>query len=153
MYDRTVTVFNFYESETTGNAYWYPHVLKNVDLNLDRGEIIKKYGPDSTDNAELHISYESDDEAICITDGQGKKLSWMPPKAWKSQTNDKLEESITFGPNDFFLWGEWTEGITEEDSYNDGFYHYLNSKKDYVFKITTVNGPYVVIPHFEITGK
>ena len=153
MYDRTVTVFNFYESETTGKAYWYPHMLKNVDLNLDRGEIIKKYGPDSTDNAELHISYEADDETICITDSKGKKLLWMSPKAWKSQTNDRLEKSITFGPNDFFTWGEWPEDIIEEDSYTDGFYHYLNSKKDYVFKITTVNGPYVVIPHFEITGK
>ena len=57
MYDKTVTVFNYYESPTSGDAMWYPHILRNVDLNTDRGAIMKKYGADSTDNAQLHIPY------------------------------------------------------------------------------------------------
>lgn len=47
MYSKTVTVFNYYESKTTGDAYWYPHVLSGVDLITDKGAILKKYGPDS----------------------------------------------------------------------------------------------------------
>ena len=48
MYEKTVTVFNYYESATTGDAYWYPHVLSGVDLITDKGAILKKYGPDAT---------------------------------------------------------------------------------------------------------
>lgn len=32
MYSKIVTVFNYYESKTTGDAYWYSHVLSGVDL-------------------------------------------------------------------------------------------------------------------------
>ena len=49
MYDKTVTVFDYYESPISGEAVWYPHVLHGVDLNTDRGAIMKKYGADSTD--------------------------------------------------------------------------------------------------------
>jgi hypothetical protein len=42
MYSKTVTVFNYYESKTTGDAYWYPHVLSGVDLITDKGAILKK---------------------------------------------------------------------------------------------------------------
>lgn len=44
MYDKTVTVFNYYESATTGDAYWYPHVLSGVDLVTDKGAILKSTG-------------------------------------------------------------------------------------------------------------
>ena len=37
MYEKTVTIFNYYESKTTGDAYWYPHVLSGVDLVTDKG--------------------------------------------------------------------------------------------------------------------
>ena len=43
MYEKTVTIFNYYESATTGDAYWYPHVLSGVDLITDKGAILKKY--------------------------------------------------------------------------------------------------------------
>lgn len=150
MYEKTVTIFNYYESDS-GTAVWFPHVLTNVDLNTDRGTIIKKYGPNSTDNAELHIAYEG--SQVYITDQSGRALPWMPPKAWKSQEEDRQADSITFGLNDFFMLGEWPEDTVNEDDYPDGFYQYMNSQKDNVFKITMVGGPYVVIPHFEITGK
>lgn len=150
MYEKTVTIFNFHET-ASGTACWYPHVIPNVDLNIDRGAIIKKYGPNCTDNAELHIAYESDQ--IYITDQSDRKLPWMPPKAWKNQEEGKQAESITFGLNDFFMLGEWPEETINEDDYPNGFYQYMNSQNDFVFKITMVGGPYVVIPHFEITGK
>ena len=82
MYNATVTVFNYYESSTTGVGLWYPHVLSGVDLNTDKGAILKKYGSDSTDNAELHIVYELQDGKQIIRDADGKELPWLPPKEW-----------------------------------------------------------------------
>lgn len=152
MYDKTVTVFNFYESTTA--AMWYPHVLSGVDLNTDRGSIIKKYGPDSTDSAQLHITYTKKDEQKIITDADGKELSWVPPKEWKRQVNDVLVETITFSAadGDFFIDGAWDGGPVSDEDYRGGFYAYMNNRHDFCYKITSVGGPYTVIPHFEILG-
>lgn len=153
MYDKTVTVFNFYSSKTAGLSYWYPHILSCVDLITDHGAILKKYGPDSIDNAALHIAYTQDGDKVMIRQSDGSAVPWMAPKAWAAQVNDDLPASITFGPEDFFWQGEWTGGMVVDDDYRNGFYQYMNSKRDNVYKITSVGGPYTVIPHFEILGK
>ena len=70
MYDSTVTIFCYYESSTA--AVWYPHILSGVHLETDRGQILKKYGIDSTDKAELHIAYTEKDGQKIITDAAGK---------------------------------------------------------------------------------
>lgn len=154
MYDKTVTIFNFYQSDTTGAATWYPHTLTNVDLNTDRGAIIKKYGSDSSDNAQLHVRFSESNGQKVITDKDDVKLPWLLPKEWKHQTNDLLDQTITFSPDTDFFWeGEWAGGEVNDDDYRGGFYQYMNQSKDHVFKITSVGGPYTVIPHFEILGK
>ena len=156
MYSDTVTIFNYYESSTA--AVWYPHILSGVHLETDRGQIIKKYGIDSTDKAELHIAYTEKDGQKIITDAARKELIWLPPKAWAKQVNDELAGSITFNPaTDFFWKGEWTgESPVNDEDYADrlaeGFYAYMNRENDFVFLITTAGGPYTVIPHFEILG-
>lgn len=153
MYDKTVTVFNFYSSKTAGLSYWYPHILSCVDLITDHGAMLKKYGPDSTDNAALHIAYTPDGGKMTVQRLDGAVVPWLPPKAWAAQVNDDLPGSITFGPEDFFWQGEWTGGMVVDDDYRNGFYQYMNSNRDNVYKITSVGGPYTVIPHFEILGK
>lgn len=159
MYKATVTVFNLYESSTA--SIWYPHVLTGVDLNTDRGQILKKYGPDSTDNAELHVDFAEMEGQKIIVNGltgepalntMGEPLPWFPPKAWKRQVNDLLDDTITFASGDFFWDGEWTGGLVNDEDYRDGFYTYMNSQYDFVYRITSVGGPYTVIPHFEILG-
>lgn len=158
MYSDTVTIFNFYESNTA--AIWYPHVLSGVQLETNRGQIIKNYGPDSTDNAELHISYTKKDNQNVITDSAGKELIWLPPKTWMKQVNDELASSITFNPaTDFFWKGEWSgENPVNDEDYADrlseGFYAYMNREYDFVFLITKVGGPYNAgeISHFEVLG-
>ena len=80
MYEKTVTIFNYYESATTRDAYWYPHVLSGVDLITDKGAILKKYGAEATDNAQLHIRYTVQNDDITITDKDGKILPWVQPK-------------------------------------------------------------------------
>ena len=156
MYSDTVTIFNYYESST--DAVWYPHILSGVHLETDRGQIIRKYGPESTDNSELHIAYTEKNGQKIITDTAGKELIWLPPKAWAKQVNDDLSDSITFNPTTDFFWkGEWTgeNPVNDEDYFDrlaEGFYAYMNRENDFVFLITTAGGPYTVIPHFEILG-
>ena len=157
MHSDTVTIFNFYDSSTT--AIWYPHVLSGVHLETDRGQIMKLYGPDSTDNAQLHIPFVDKDGKRVVVDASGKELPWLPPKEWRKQVNDLLDDSITFNPTtDFFMAGVWDgEGPIDDADYTDrryeGFYAFMNAEKDFVYLISSVGGPYKVIPHFEILGK
>ena len=155
MYSSKITLFNYYESATTGDAYWYPHVLSNVDLNTDRGAIIKKYGPDTADNAQLHILYGINQSGQkVIADKDSNAIPWLSPKEWRKQTNDILSETLTFSPEDDFFWeGEWDKGIVNDNDYHGGFYQYMNQNKDNVFRITSVGGPYTLIPHFEVLAK
>ena len=158
MYQDVVTLFNFYPSNL--GDIWYPSVLRGVYLNMDKASIIAKYGPESTDNASLHVKYSLEDEKKMI----GDKI-WLPPIEWDAQTNDKLSTSLTFTDSptqegdmaDFFWFGEWPdeEPISDEegDWVREGFYSYMNRRYDYVFTITSVGGPYSVIPHFEILAK
>ncbi len=151
MYDKTVTVFNKY-TDQNDNIYWYPHVLSGVDLIVDKAANVAKTGLDSADMANLHVKYHIGDGTVMVGD-----KPYLPPKEWEKQTNDLLSESITFATGDFFMQGEYTGTPVLDSDYvdrvNGGFYDYMNKRHDYVFLITTVGGPYTVIPHFEIGGK
>lgn len=149
MYKDTITLFNRYESKL--GDMWYPSVIKNVNLNMDKGYIIQNYGADSQDTAVLNVRYKNTDEGKMVG---GKK--WLSPKQWDEQVNDLLSETLTFyGGNDFdFFWlGEWTGNEPISDNEYNGFYDYMSKKHDYVFRISSVSGPFTVIPHFEITGR
>lgn len=150
MYKDTVTLFCQYKDQRK-NITWYPSILRNVNLNLDKAAIIAKYGAESKDNAVLNVRYHLGEVNVMV----GKKI-WLPPKEWDKQTNDLLPGSLTFTDGqefDFFYVGEWQdeEPIGDEDYGIDGFYNYMNHYYDYVFAITSV-ARYSVIPHFEIMG-
>ncbi len=151
MYDKTITIFNYFESKD--GAVWYPRIIPDVDLSTDIGAILKKYGPGSTDRAELHIAYAERSGQKVIVDNDGAELSWMPPKEWSKQIESELLNSITFGPDDFFMEGVWEGSPINEDDYPDGFYNFVNNQYDFVYKVSSVGGPYTLIPHFEILGK
>ena len=99
MFADTVTVFNRYVSRL--GDMWYPTVIHNANLLIDKAAIIAKYGAESNDNAILNIHYDLVDGQIMV-DGK----PYLPPKEWSHQTNDKLPESITFTSGkdfDFFM--------------------------------------------------
>ena len=148
MFSDVVTVFNHYKSRL--GDMWYPTVVRNANLLIDKAAIVAKYGAESKDNAILNIHYQTVDGQILI-DGK----PYIPPKEWERQTNDKLAESITFTSGtdfDFFMLGEYhtTKPIADDD-YVDGFYNHVNSEYDFVFAVTSV-AKYTAIPHFEIMG-
>ena len=148
MYSDKITVFNHYKSRL--GDMWYPTVVRNANLLIDKAAIVAKSGAESKVNAILNIHYQTVDGQIMV-DGK----PYLPPKEWERQTNDKLAESITFTSGtdfDFFMLGEYptTKPIADDD-YVDGFYNHVNDEYDYVFAITSV-AKYTAIPHFEIMG-
>ncbi|WP_313259967.1 hypothetical protein [Lacrimispora sp.] len=149
MYTDTVTIFNKYK--TAQGITWYPTILHNVDLNTDKGANVAKTGLESADTAKLHVRYVLTDGVITIAGKPHKG-----PKEWAAQAVDKLDGSLTFtGGLDFFIRGEYAEVpvIDTDPAYKNGFYDYINKTHDDVFLISTVGGPYKLIPHFEIGGK
>lgn len=151
MYNKTVTVFNKYTDQAK-NIYWYPHVLTDVDLIVDKSANVARTGLDSADSANLHVKYTISDEKKMVC---GKE--WLPPKEWAAQPNEELKNLITFASGDFFMEGEYSEEPIADADYStrvsSGFYDYLNKLKDNVYLISNVGGPYTVIRHFEIGGK
>lgn len=168
MYNDTITLFNRYESRLGGT--WYPTVLPGVHLNMDKAAIVAKYGAQTQDSAALNIRYSIEElkpgepQVKQIPWLAGKKLVigrkiWLPPDEWDAQVNDLLPSCVTFEAGnafDFFWFGEWKgEKVISDSDYetDEGFYGYMNRVNDYVFAISSVGGPYSVIPHFEIMGK
>lgn len=150
MYDKTITVFNRYV-DSFDNITWYPTVLHGVNLLVDKAAIIAKYGAESQDKAVLNVRFENVNGKIVI-DGK----NYLPPKEWEYQTNDLLLSTITFTDGnefDFFILGDYgnTDPILDSN-YRNGFYNEINRERDYVFAISSIGGPYSVIPHFEIMG-
>ena len=144
MYKDTVTLFN--RKRGSDGDTWYPAVLEGVNLNKDKGEIFRRYGPGTGDNAVLNVRYEDKDGVtVC-------GLPWVQPKEWQ-RLNDP-SGVITFAPDDFFIDGTW-EGTTPlyDGAYGDlSFYDYMLEHYDDVFRITSV-GHFSVIPHMEVTAK
>lgn len=151
MYSDTITLFNRYEENTS--VRWYPTILRNVDLNVDKAAMIAKYGEQTADTAMLHIRYTPDGEKAYIGDKR-----YLPPKLWASQNLLELAGTLTFAGGtdfDFFIVGEWpdAEPVNDESGeWIDGFYNYMNKRFDFVFSVSSV-AQYSVIPHFEITAK
>lgn len=151
MYQDVITLFNRYTTKDR-KIIWYPTVLKDVNLNVDRASVIAKYGEKSQDNAILNVRYRIDDSQMMI----GEKR-WLPPKAWKNQDENTISGTITFSPSaqefDFFYGGEWRgKDPIADDDYTGGFYAYMNRIYDWVYCITSVS-KYILIPHFEVVAK
>ena len=150
MYNDTVTLFN--RKEGGEGDTWFPTVLRNVHLNMDKAAILAKYGPNAADAAVLNIRYTKDGEKKMVAHKR-----WLPPKEWEKQLDHG--QAVTFTPGDrfdFFWVGDWgsEELVRDADYFSDtDFYTYMNRTHDYVFAVSSVGGPYSAIPHFEILGK
>ena len=135
MYKDTVTLFNRVGTK------WKVHVLRNVDLNVDRMSILATYGESSGDSAKLHIKDKN---------GYVCGLKYVEPTRYTGAVG-----TVTFRSGedfDFFTKGEYSTAEVDDTAYIDGFYNYLNAVRDDVFAVSSV-ARYSVIPHFEIMGK
>lgn len=176
MYNDTITLF------CSRDEYYYPTVLHNVDLNIDKSAIMAKYGEHQTDNARLHVKYtisvinKSTEkglltaDSIQLTDNKGnqitvdateqKEAAFIEGKEFVYPKEYKSVDEITFkgGSNPDFFWvGEWeSEKVISDEEYqtslHNGFYDYMNSTRDNVYVITTAS-KYDLIPHMEVLAK
>lgn len=145
MYRDTVTLFN--RKRGRDGDIWYATVLEGVNLNADRGAIVKAYGESSQDNAVLNIAL--------APDGTIQGLPYLEPKAWARLDNPQAALTVKAGADaDFFWAGEWTGNkIISDDGYGIvGFRDYMEKNYDNVFEVTGVSR-FSVIPHLEVTGK
>jgi len=151
MYIDTITLFN----RDAANGLWYPTVLRNVDLNADRGAIMATYGATATDNARLHVRYRLENCGLKV----GQK-TYLEPTQFRAITNKAKYITFAFGEEngdlsfDFFIKGKYSEEVIDDSDYDeyDGFYNYMNATRDNVFAITSC-AVYSVIPHFEVLGR
>lgn len=151
IYKQTVTLFN--RKIVGEKTYWYPVVIPNVHLIIDRSIIISTYGEQSQDNAKLHIRYAPNgDDAVIAIDG-GSRV-YMLPKAYRASGDTGTNITFAFGDDfDFIMDGAWNgDTVIDDDEYPKGFFNYMNKTYDNVFAITTV-AKFNLIPHFEITAK
>lgn len=58
MYKDTVTLFNRRKGTREQGDTWYPSVLRNVNLLVDKAAVLSKYGADASDNAVLNVRYQ-----------------------------------------------------------------------------------------------
>ena len=147
IYTQTATLFNRVNAD--GDIYWYPTVLENVHLIIDKAVLISTYGEHCTDNARLHIRYTTQGGNVLV---QGKK--YRLPKEFRRDGDP--EEDITFTPGDefdFIMEGEFGSTVPVKDSdFRSGFFNYMNRAYDNVFAITSA-AKFNLIPHFEIGAR
>ena len=151
MYIDTITLFN----RDAENGLWYPTVLRNVDLNADRGAIMASYGANATDNAKLHVKYHYENGNLKV----GQK-TYLEPIQFAASVNKECCITFAYGEEkgdlafDFFIKGAYSEAVVADDDYDeyDGFYNYMNATRDNVFMVTSC-AIYSVIPHFEVLGR
>ena len=61
MYSKTITVFNKYVNQKD-EIFWYPTVIRNVQLIVDKTANVAKTGLESADTASLHIRFQISNE-------------------------------------------------------------------------------------------
>lgn len=145
MYTDTITVFN--KKKTESGDIWHPCVLRGVNLIIDRVANQAKTGLENADTAKLFVQYQNIDGRMMIAD-----RGYYPPKEWAAL--DKEEKTITFVDGvSFFIRGEYPENPVSDEAYRDGLHSYLNKVMDDCYRVTSVGGPYKMIPHFEIGGR
>lgn len=147
LYKQTVTLFN--RVQEGESVVWYPTILKNVHLIIDRSIIISTYGEQSSDNAKLHVRYSVTGDGAVVN---GKV--YMPPKEFRAHGNPSENITFAFGDEfDFFMAGEYPDTFpVNDDSYRNGFFNYMNKTYDEVFAISNVS-KFNLIPHFEIVAR
>lgn len=152
LYRDTVTLFN--RRREGGRCVWLPTLLEGVGLYAANASSQGRYGAQTDDRVVLHVGMSYAEGGRRVVAG---KL-WLPPELWRSQPEGPAKETVTFGSGadfDFFVSGEYEGGSFDDGDYDrdGGFYGYLNRTRSGVYAITSVSGPFSLIPHFEIIGR
>ena len=135
-YNKIVTVYHRTTEGLMEKETWYPTVLKDVRLLVNRGENITKSGMESADSAKLFIKTDN------------LPIPYKKPLEWLNLSEEEKAKNFTLvSGEDFFVEGDTsTEEIPES-----GFFSYMKGKYDNCFKVTNVD-VFELIPHLEVGG-
>lgn len=140
-YDDTVTLYNGYTDGLTDVEVWLPTLFTGetaVNLSITKGANITESGMNDADTAKMHVKYSA------------LPKPYMDPIEWQKLPSADKPKYFTFTETqDFFVKGD----TTAVPILSEGFYDYMKSHYDNVFKITTVDRYDHVMPHYEIGGN
>lgn len=149
MYTDTITVFN--KLSVKKQVFWYPTVIRNVELQITAGRNRNSTGLENADSSKVFICYTGSNGKIMVKTSDEQEKEYQKPKAWKRCTGKN--QVFTFQEGiDFFIQGEYPEEVIEESEYEDGFFNYMTEQYDDIFLVNKVD-VYKTIPHLEIGGK
>lgn len=103
LYKQTVTLFN--RKWVDGSLTWYPFVLRDVHLVIDKSIIISTYGEQCQDNARVHIQYSPRGGKAVVS---GK--TYLMPKEWERVGDPETNFTLGYGDEfDFIMEGVYSE--------------------------------------------
>lgn len=145
MYNDTITLFNFHAT----TKEWYPTVISGVDVGSPLSSKPTTQGIVNDDTVSIIIKTNRCKQ---INLHCGMRKDYIGPKGYARC--DKPYEHFTFNDTkDFIYCGKWDgAGVIADESYESGFYNYMNKNYDGVYKITS-SVFYSLLPHFEIGGR
>jgi len=145
MFDQTITLFNYRESDHS----WYTSVFDGVDVIEGQGKTATKHGDTNSDNVEILLNCQP---FRIATDSEGNELLYIPPKVYAAK--EDVEGYFTLTPEcDFIMIGDHSEDEPlDDDDYDEGLYHAMNDEYDGVYMITSATW-FNLMPHFEIGGR
>ena len=144
MFDRTVTLFNFHESDKK----WYGSVIKKCSLADTYSSSKNGYGYNNAGSANIHF-HCSKDKIFNTT--RGTKMYLDPMEYQKKEFVGKY---LTFNPErDFVVIDvEVEDAVVDDSDYENGFYDFMNRNLDNVHMITNAAW-YNLLPHFVVGTK
>ena len=145
MYNDTITLFNFHDT----TKEWYPTVISRVDVGSPLSSKPTTQGIINEDTVSIIIKTNRCKQ---VNSRCGMRKDYIGPKEFARC--DKPYEHFTFNDTkDFIYCGKWDgAGVIADESYESGFYNYMNKNYDGVYKITS-SVFYGLLPHFEIGGR
>ncbi len=144
MYNDTITLFNFHKA--TGK--WYAAVIPKVDFGSTLSSKPTTRGINSEDTVTFIVKSNRCKQIKTLS---GKK-TYLGAKEYARCDNPYGH--FTFNDTkDFIYRGVWNgDMVIDEEDYDSGFYSYMNSEFDEVYKITS-SEIFSLLPHFEVGGK
>ncbi len=145
MFDRTITLYNFKKAD----GMWYGNVIEGCTLTSTDSLSNTARGMNNSGNLSIHIHCNSDKT---LKNSSGALRRAVPPKEYQSLHS--VVNEITFTPEVDFIVADraMNELMVSDDSFENGFYNYMNQKYDDVYMITNATW-YNLIPHFVLGGR
>lgn len=151
-YVDSIVLYNRYNSEENGKAYYIGTRFDHVRIELTQGANIRNSGLENTDSCVVKIPNDT-----------SLPKSYVAPVQWKKLATEQKMEAFTLDKNNknFFVICNKKElginisppqGLIESGTYEEGFLEHISKEYGYTYMLNTVD-VYTLIPRFELGGN